>query len=109
MLVGTEHTVAWYRNVSTGPATWGTPTRTLIGTFQATIQPFTADDGLYNNQQAQNVRYLLICRNPDLAIINGDELEFWSDTVQRVSNAQRNKSGIIEHIEIFSSDIQKGV
>ena len=108
MIVGREWPIAVYRYIPPVSG-WGEEVRTYMFTFNATIQPFTADDGLHNEQMMQNVRYMLDVVNPDLAIKYNDELVFWTDVIQRVANIQRHKSGIIDHMEIFTSDKQVGL
>ena len=82
------------------PSNWGDPTVALIGTYQATVQPFTADDGLHDNQMFSNVRELLIFTDPYVPIEYGDVLKYRGKE-QRIAYILRFDNGVLPHCEIY--------
>lgn len=97
-----EEKVENYRYGPRPADNWGDPTLALAGTYYATIQPFTADDGLHDNQMMQNVRELLVFKNPDVDIQFGDVLKYRGE-MQRVAYVLRFNMGLIPHCEVYIS------
>jgi hypothetical protein len=84
---------------------WGDPTETLVGTYQAGIEPFTGDDGLHNDQMMENVRDILIFSNVNIDIQYSDIL-FYRGVDHKVAYIERFNKGVIPHCEVFSADSQ---
>jgi hypothetical protein len=101
----TEYPVKVWRKTQPADTTWGDPTRELIATHYMTIQPFTGDDTFANDQNFSNVRDQLNHSNPDLDIKADDELEY-QGSIHYIAYIQPHKSGVIPHLEVFTSDSQ---
>jgi hypothetical protein len=99
-----------YRKVAPDPTQpkWGTAqmqTYAYSHTVYGTVQPFTGDEGNHSNQLFANVRDLITFDDPNVDIVQGDELEYDNEK-QRVQFIQRLKNSLIPHAEIYTTETQ---
>jgi hypothetical protein len=91
-----------------GVVNWGTTTMhtyVFSHTVVGTPQPFTGDEGLHSDQLFANVRDLIVFDDPEVDIIQGDELEYHGEK-HRVQFVQRYRLGLIPHTEVFTTETQ---
>jgi len=81
------------------------PTWMQVGTFYASKQPFTGDESLRSNQMVQNVRDMLVSYDLNLDVKKDDELKYNGETV-RIGFIEIMDSGVIPHLEIFTTESQ---
>jgi hypothetical protein len=106
MFVGAKYPIeVWRATVPpSGLLNWGDPAYSYYGTFEGTIQPFEASDGNRNNERFPNVKHLIICP-ADTDVLAEDELVF-KESYERVSYIDKWESGVISHLEVFTSASQ---
>lgn len=100
-----QHPVEVWRLGDAPTGNWGDPQLVYVFTFYAGIQPFTADEGLHDDQMMQNVRDLIMDSNVDEDVRYGDVLKYWN-TYHRVAYLNPCRSGLIDHLEIYTTDTQ---
>ena len=102
MFYGSQDVEVWRLTATTG--TWGDPDWMYHHTMEdVTIQPFSSNQMIRNNQQFANVIGMLTV-DIDEDTIDGDELVYLKDnSYGRVQTVESWDSGIMPHKEIYTT------
>jgi len=82
---------------------WGSTSYSFVREFYETIQPFTGDDHLVDDQRAQNVRDLITVAGPNFDV-KFEDIFIYDNTVHSVVYIQPFDTGVLPHVEIYTGD-----